>query len=206
MFDARLRPLVDLTVGAAGRGLARRGVGANQVTFAGMAVGLAAAIAVAGGEYGAGLALILLNRLLDGLDGAVARATRLTDFGGYLDIVSDFVFYVAVPVGFALTSPANHLPSLVLVASFTLTGISFLAFAALAAKGGLETQAHGRKSFFYDTGLAEGAETIAVFVAMTLFPAHFGVIATTYAALCFLTVVQRTLAARCIFGSVGPGR
>jgi phosphatidylglycerophosphate synthase len=199
MFDARLRPLVDLTVGAAGRGLARLGVGANQVTFAGMAVGLAAGVAIARGECSAGLALVLLNRFLDGLDGAVARATGLTDFGGYLDIVSDFVFYVAVPVGFALASPANQLPALILMASFTLTGVSFLAFATLAAKTGLETQAHGRKSFFYNTGLAEGTETIAAFVAMTLFPAHFGAIALAYAALCLLTVVQRSIVAWRVF-------
>lgn len=199
MLDSRLRPLVDLTLGAAGRGLGRVGIRADHVTLAGLVVGLAAALAIARGEYGAGLILILCNRLLDGLDGAVARATRLTDFGGYLDIVSDFVFYVVVPLGFALASPANQLPALLLVASFTLTGISFLAFATLAAKRGIETAAHGRKSFFYDTGLAEGTETIAAFVIMTLFPAHFGLIASAYAALCLLTVVQRSLAARQLF-------
>jgi phosphatidylglycerophosphate synthase len=133
--------------------------------------------------------------LLDGLDGAVARATRLTDFGGYLDIVGDFVFYAAVPLGFGLAAQANQVPALVLLASFILTGISFLAFATIAAKHGLETQAHGRKSFFYNTGLAEGAETILVFVAMALLPQHFAVIAYGYAGLCLLTVLQRTLIA-----------
>jgi phosphatidylglycerophosphate synthase len=149
----------------------------------------------------AGLALILLNRLLDGLDGAVARATRLSDFGGYLDIVSDFVFYVSIPLGFALAVPANQIPALLLLASFTLTGISFLAFATLAAKRGVETDAHGRKSFFYDTGLAEGAETIAAFVLMALFPASFPAIALVYASLCLVTVAQRSVAARHLFHS-----
>jgi phosphatidylglycerophosphate synthase len=42
--------------------------------------------------YGAALAAILLNRLLDGLDGALARRRGLTDAGGFLDISLDFLF------------------------------------------------------------------------------------------------------------------
>ena len=199
MFDARLRPLIDPPLNALGRRLAGWGVTANLVTLAGVVLGLAAGIAIAQGHFTLGLVLVLANRLLDGLDGAVARATRLTDFGGYLDIVGDFAFYIAVPVGFAIAAPVNAVPAAVLLASFTLTGVSFLAYATLAAKRGEETTAHGRKSFFYNTGLAEGAETIAVFVAMCLWPQHFAVFAWGYTALCGLTVVQRTLAARAHF-------
>ncbi len=195
MLDARLRPLINLPLNAAGRWLARYKVEANAVSLGGVLVGVAAAAAIANGAFLAGLLLILCNRLLDGLDGAVARATRLTDFGGYLDIVGDFVFYVAIPVGFAFASPANQIPALLLVASFALTGASFLAFAALAAKRGLESAAHGPKSFFYNTGIAEGAETILVFVLMTLLPAHFATVAIVYTLLCLLTVLQRTYAA-----------
>lgn len=195
MFDARLRPLIDPPLNRLGHALAGWGIGANAITVAGMAVGLAAGAAIAMGHVGTGLVLILINRLLDGLDGAVARATRISDFGGYLDIVADFVFYVAVPVGFAVLDAANRLPAVVLLASFALTGTSFLAFATMAAKRGLETTAHGRKSFFYNTGLAEGTETILAFVLMCLWPAHFSQIALLYAGLCLATVFQRTLAA-----------
>jgi phosphatidylglycerophosphate synthase len=195
MFDAKLRPLIDPPLNAAGRWLARIGIGANSVTIAGIVLGIGAGLAAARADFGLALVLILANRLLDGLDGAVARATRLTDFGGYLDIVGDFVFYAAVPLGFGLAAQANQVPALMLLASFILTGISFLAFATIAAKHGLETQAHGRKSFFYNTGLAEGAETILVFVAMALLPQHFAVIAYGYSGLCLLTVVQRTVIA-----------
>ncbi|MFN5901576.1 MAG: CDP-alcohol phosphatidyltransferase family protein [Novosphingobium sp.] len=199
MLDARLRPLIDPPLNILGRGLARLGIGANAVTLAGLLPAVGAAWALAERQFLLALGLILANRLLDGLDGAVARARGLTDFGGFLDIVADFVFYVAVPIGFALAAPDNVLPALVLVASFTLTGASFLAFAALAAKRGLETSAHGRKSFFYNTGLAEGTETILVFCAMCLWPQHFAAIAYGYAALCLLTVAQRTLIARAMF-------
>lgn len=199
MLDARLRPLIDPPLGAMGRWLARRGISASAVTLAGLAFGIGAAAAIANAHFGLGLVLILANRLLDGLDGAVARATRLSDFGGFLDIVADFAFYVAVPVGFGLADTQNLLPALVLVASFALTGTSFLAFAALAAKRGLETTAHGRKCFFYNTGLAEGAETIVAFLAMCLLPQHFAAIAWLFAALCALTVVQRCVIARKMF-------
>lgn len=199
MLDAKLRPLIDPPLNAIGRRLAGAGVTANALTFTGLALGLAGAAAIALGQIGWGLALIIANRAADGLDGAVARARGPSDLGGYFDIVADFAFYVAVPVGFGILYPANTLPALVLVASFVLTGVSFLAFAVIAGKRGATTEAHGRKSFFYSTGLAEGAETIAVFIAMCLWPAWFGTIAYGYAALCVLTVFQRSAMAAAAF-------
>lgn len=199
MFDARLRPLIDPPLNALGRVAARLGIGANAITLAGLVPAAGALWALSEGRFLLALALIAANRLLDGLDGAVARVRGLTDFGGFLDIVADFAFYVAVPVGFALAAPDNLLPALALVACFTLTGTSFLAFAVIAAKRGLETAAHGRKSFFYNTGLAEGTETIVVFAAMCLWPQHFAVLAYGYAVLCLLTVLQRATIARAMF-------
>ena len=196
MFDARLRPLIDPPLNATGRWLAARGIGANAVTLAGLIPALGAGLAIVEGQYLLALALIALNRLLDGLDGAVARANGLTDWGGYLDTLADFAFYVTVPLAFGLANSVNAQAAMILIASFTLTCASFLAFAAIAAKRGAQTSAHGRKAFFYSTGLAEGAETIAVFIAMCLWPAQFAIIAYAYAALCLLTVVQRSLLAR----------
>lgn len=192
MFDAKLRPLIDPPLNAVGRVLAGVGVTANGLTFIGLALGLGGAAAIALGQLGLGLALIIANRLLDGLDGAVARVRGPSDLGGYFDIVADFAFYVSVPLGFGILGAANTLPALVLVASFVLTGVSFLAFAVIAGQRGATTEAHGKKSFFYSTGLAEGAETIVVFIAMCLFPAWFGPLAYGYAALCVLTVFQRS--------------
>lgn len=199
MFDAKLRPLIDPPLNAVAARLARLGVSANMLTFTGLILGLAGAVAIARGHMVLGLALIIANRLLDGLDGAVARASTPTALGGYFDIVADFAFYVSVPLGFGVLASANTLPALVLVASFVLTGVSFLAFAVVAAEYGKETEAHGKKSFFYSTGLAEGGETIAVFVAMCLFPAWFGMIAYVYAGLCVVTVLQRSAAAIATF-------
>lgn len=199
MLDAKLRPLIDPPLNAAGRRLAGLGITADMATLAGMAFGIGAGVVVAQGWFLTGLALILASRLLDGLDGAIARATDKSDFGGYLDIVCDFAFYVAVPIGFGFADPANLVWALLLVGAFTLTGISFLAYAVLAGQRGLTTAAHGEKSFFYNTGLAEGTETILAFVLMCVFPQSFAAIAGLYAALCLVTVVQRTIAARLDF-------
>lgn len=199
MFDALLRPVIDPPLNALGRILADLGVGANTVSLTGVLTGLAAGVAIGSSLFWVGLGLVLANRLLDGLDGAVARATSPSDFGGYLDIVGDFAFYVAVPIGFGFAATSNLPYALILVAAFTLTGISFLSFAIIAAKRGLETTAHGRKSFFYSTGLAEGTETIIAFVLMCLFPSAFPVIASVYAGLCVATVIQRSAAAYAMF-------
>lgn len=199
MFDAKLRPLIDPPLNRMGRALAGMGVSANMLTFGGLALGLGGAAAIAFGQLWLGLALIIANRLLDGLDGAVARVRGPTALGGYFDIVADFAFYVSVPLGFGVLAAENTLPALVLVASFVLTGVSFLAFAVIAAERGEETEAHGAKSFFYSTGLAEGSETIAVFIAMCLLPAWFAAIAYGYAVLCVVTVFQRSAMAAALF-------
>ena len=200
MFDARIRPWIDPPLHAVGAWLAHRGVRANFVTVLGLAVGLLAAGAIALHHYFVALALISLSRLLDGLDGAIARATAPTDRGGYLDIVFDFAFYSAVPLAFAVADPArNALPAAALLAGFTITCASFLAFATIAEKRGLETLASGRKSFFYSFGLMEGTETIAFFLAMTAFPQAFGLLAWIFAGLCLITAIQRSLGALATF-------
>ncbi|MFN9034633.1 MAG: CDP-alcohol phosphatidyltransferase family protein [Alphaproteobacteria bacterium] len=199
MFDARLRPLIDPVLDRMGAALVRVGIGANPVSLAGAASGALAGVAIGLGQPLAGLVLVLASRLLDGLDGAIARVKGPTDFGGYLDIVCDYVFYLAVPLGFGLAAPGNLPLALLLVATFTLTAVSFLAYAALAAKRGLETRAHGLKSFFYSTGLAEGAETLLAFILMCLWPAGFPVIASIFTGLCLLTVIQRSVIAWRVF-------
>lgn len=199
MFDAKLRPLIDPPLNAIGRTLATWGVSANLVTFGGLILGIGAGVALSQREFGLGLVLLLASRLLDGFDGAVARATRITDFGGYLDSVADYGFYISVPLGFAFADRANMPFMLLLIAAFILTAVSFLAFATIAAKRGLETDVHGQKSFFYSTGLAEGAETIVAFALMCLWPDKVPLIAMTFAGMCILTVVQRTLVAKQIF-------
>ena len=196
MLDARLRRLIDPPLNRAGQWLAARGVRADQVTVAGAAISLVGALAAALGFFLTALVLLLLGRLADGLDGAVARVTRPTDRGGFLDIALDFLVYAAYPVAFAVYDPAqNGLAAALLLAAFLVNGTSFLAFATIAAKRGLETTAQGRKSIYYMAGLAEGGETIVAFSLFCLFPTAFAWIAMAFAALCFLSGFARIVIA-----------
>jgi phosphatidylglycerophosphate synthase len=188
MFDVQLRRLVDPALERIAAAVAKSGLGANSVTIIGATVGVSAALAIAHGQTLAGLALIILNRIMDGLDGALARRNGPSVWGGYLDSLCDFLFYVAVPVGFAYAAPANIWPALLLVASFTLTAVSFLALAAIMAG---RDMGHGEKAFTYFSGLMEGGETIAFFILMCLFPAQFPILAMVFTALCLVTVGQR---------------
>jgi phosphatidylglycerophosphate synthase len=192
MLDGYMRRVIDGPLDRMGLRSARSGWSANTVTMAGLAAGLAAAGAIAAGWPLAGLVLIALNRFADGLDGAIARATRKTDLGGFLDIVFDFVFYGAIPLAFAALDPArNALAAAFLLATFYVNGASFLAYAVMAAKRRLETTARGSKSLYFTSGLAEGTETIAVFVAACLWPAAFPWLAVGFGLLCLVTAAAR---------------
>ena len=191
MFDSRIRHHIDPVSDSIGAALGKRGVQANTVTTIGFVFGLMAFAAIIMGYVLTGLVFIISNRIADGLDGAVARYHGVTDLGGYLDIVTDFIFYALVPLGFALNDPGKAQAAAFLVVSFIGTGASFLAFAILAAKRGIETSVRGRKSIYYLGGLTEGAETIAVLVMMCLFPDWFNIIACGFGVLCWITTATR---------------
>lgn len=192
MLDARLRRLIDPPLDRFAVHLASRGIGANAATVVGFAIGLGAIAAIALGAYLVGLALLLVNRLLDGLDGALARQHGVSDLGGFLDIVLDFIVYSGVVFAFALADPAaNALPAAFLIFSFMGTGSSFLAFAVMASKRGLSTEIRGRKSLYYLGGLTEGTETILALVLACLLPGHFPPIAWIFGTLCWLTTATR---------------
>ena len=185
---AQAQPLLD----AGARVLARRGIGADAVTLAGFVIGLAGAVAIGVGWYGAGLALLLASRVADGLDGAVARMNQVTDRGAFLDITLDFLYYASIPLAFALADPpANALPAAVLLAAFIGTGSSFLAFAVLAERRGLTSATYPQKGFYYLGGLTEGTETLLCFALMCLWPERFAWWAYGFAGLCALTIGTR---------------
>ncbi|MHB0954356.1 MAG: CDP-alcohol phosphatidyltransferase family protein [Allorhizobium sp.] len=192
MIDRYILPLQKKILQPVANQLVSYGIRADLITLTGFAIGLSAVPLLALGLYPEALLAILLNRLFDGLDGAVARAAGPTDRGAFIDIAFDFFFYASVPVGFAIADPAmNALPAAILVASFMGTGSSFLAFAVIAEKRGLTPADYSQKGIYYLGGLAEGAETIAVFVAMCLWQSHFAQIAFSYAAICLITTVIR---------------
>ena len=200
MFDAHLRKLIDPPLDRIAEHFVSRAISANAVTITAFSFGLLAMLAISFGWFIAGLALLLLNRLGDGLDGAIARRSEITDFGGYLDIVLDFIIYAGIVFAFALHDPSeNGLAAAFLLFSFMGTGCSFLAFAILAGKRGISTEIRGKKSFYYLGGLTEGAETIAVLIAFCLWPSVFNPLAWIFGTLCWITTVTRIAAARSTF-------
>ena len=172
--------------------LHKYGVTANQTTLFGFALGCLAFPALLLQEYNLALLFILLNRICDGLDGALARITGITDSGGFLDISLDFLFYSLIPFGFVLANPEqNAIAGALIIFSFIGTGSSFLAFAIMAGKRHIDNPVYKNKSLYYMSGLTEGTETIACFVLFCLFPDHFSVIAYVYSALCWITTFNR---------------
>ena len=200
MIDAALLPHVKRAIDRPARMLAARGISADQITLVGFGIGLLGVLALWAGLFWGALLCLALNRLADGLDGAVARLTRPTDRGAFLDVALDFMFYGLFPLGFALHDPAtNALPAAVLICSFIGTGSSFLAFSIIAEKRRLASEDYPTKGIYYLGGLTEGTETIAIFVAMCLFPAAFPWLAYGYAGLCAITTLTRWLAGWRVF-------
>lgn len=200
MLDGAARRLIEPGLDRLGAALAQRGISADQVTVLGFGISLAAAGAIAAKLYLLGLALILASRLCDGLDGAVARASKKSDFGGFLDIVLDFVFYGIVPLAFVIAEPeANAVAGAALLASFYVNGASFLAYAVMAERRKLKTEALGEKSLYFTSGLAEATETILVFCVMCVFPDAFTIIAYVFAAVTLATAAGRIALAVRVF-------
>ena len=197
MLDGVMRRVIDPVLNVVGRRLAARGIGANAITLTGLVVGLAGALGIAAsGPWWAVLTLVLVGRILDGLDGAVARAGNKTDFGGYFDIVCDFVFYAAVPLAFVLRAPEeNGLAGAFLLVSFYVNGATFLGYAVLAEKRRIQTCSRGDKSLYFSAGLLEGTETISFFVVLCLWPAGFVPLAFVFGALCLVTAFARVVVA-----------
>jgi phosphatidylglycerophosphate synthase len=204
VLDPVLRRLIDPPLDRVGGWLSGQGVSANAASLVGLGVGLLAVPALADGRFDLALLAIVLNRLIDGLDGAIARRGRATPFGGYLDIMCDMAFYAAVPLGFALASPANALWAAILLASFVCTGASFLGRAVLAAgRAEPDDGKRGRKSFFYASGLIEGTETIVAFILFCLFPGAFAWLAGAFAVLCVCTAAARVVEAYQLTSEMG---
>ena len=194
MLDQRMRRLLEPGLTAFARRLSPIGISPNQVTLFGAVAGIAAGVTVACDALLAGLILAAVSRLADGLDGPLARLRQGTDFGGYLDIVADFVFYTAIPLGFAVRDPHAALATAFLLASYVFTGITFLAFSAVSERRGIVDVGDNR-SFIFQPGLAEGTETLIVYLLMFLAPAWYAVLAWAYFVVCIYTAFSRSVLA-----------
>ena len=202
MFDTKIRAVTDPIIDWVSRPLIHTKISANNLTVIGFFIGMCTVPALAWQEYTLALILIIINRTSDGLDGIHARRTSPSQFGGYLDIVLDFLFYSAVVFGFALADSANALAAAWLIFSFVGTGTSFLAYAIVAEKLSISQAASQNKWLHYLGGLTEGTETILFFIVICLFPHWFQYAAWLFGVMCWLTTAQRIYVARLHFDSI----
>ena len=194
MLDRFALKLLHPPLEACAAFLHAKGAKPDQVTIVGFVIGMVGAVSIVFHGYLAALILVLLNRLFDGLDGALARQGKPTDAGGFLDIVLDFIFYSAVVFGFSLAEPgANSFAASLVIFSFIGTGCSFLAFAIIAEKRKLPSSMYPTKGFYYLGGLTEGTETVIFLCVCCLIPHSFPVLAYIFAALCWVTTLTRVI-------------
>lgn len=170
-------------------------VGPGAVTAVALAAGLGAAGAAWAGAAWAALALWLLNRFLDGLDGVLARARgSASALGGYLDMMLDVVVYTAIPLGIAahLDSRAGWVAAAVLLGAFYVNAVSWAYLAALLEARGAGARARGElTSVTMPRGLVEGAETVVLFAVALAVPGWSAATMAVMAALVMVGPVQR---------------
>jgi phosphatidylglycerophosphate synthase len=131
------------------------------------------------------------NRILDGLDGPVARARGTSDLGGFFDIMADFAVYGGFVVGVAIAVPPARLASVVLLLCYYVSGTALLALSSLLERRGRSSDE--QRSLRFTGGLAEGAETIVVYTLFCLLPGSAQPIAWGFAAAVGITALQRVV-------------
>ena len=165
----------------------------NVISFVAMAVGLLTILAIVNQLYVVGLILWLLNRVLDGLDGVIARVhDKQSDFGGYLDLLLDFVIYLAVPIAFLWVMPTqvNLWAGIALLAAYVINLLSWTTLSALLEKRRHQS-AKRLTSVKMPSGLIEGTETILFYCLFFIVPSLLAVLYAAMAVLVFFTAGQR---------------
>ncbi len=197
MLDDFLRRLKDRLLWPVARALGAR-LSPSTITVIAFVVGVAAAGAAALSLVGWSVGLWLANRLVDGLDGTQARVHALqSDFGGYLDILLDFIVYAAVPLGLIVAEPRLAVAGAVLQATFFVNAASWMYLAAILERRQAGAATTGElTTVTMPPGVVAGTETIILFTLMLAWPAARGILFWTMSALVGVNVVQRLWWAR----------
>ncbi len=174
---------------AVGRRLADAGVPPLALTGVGWVSGVGACVAAATGQWPLAALLWLANRLLDGLDGPVARRRGPSDLGGFLDITADFSIYAGFVIAVAIAEPAARLACLALLGAYYVSGTALLALSSLLERRAMAGT--DERSLRFTGGLAEGTETIVVYLLFCLLPEHSTAIAWAFTVAVAITAGQR---------------
>ena len=192
MIDHRLLPFVEFVLRPVATYLVEKKVTANTITITGFLIGIFSLPLIIFGFFKLAILTIIFNRLLDGIDGIVARRRGISDNGAFLDISLDFIFYASIPLAFGLYDPTkNSLYACILLFSFFGTGSTFLAFSIMAERRKIPSSLFSSKGFNYLGGLMEGTETIIFILLMCVFPNYFSVLAMIFSFLCVISTCIR---------------
>ena len=193
MFDGQinktLKPLLDFLAIK----LSQFNIQPNVVTLTGFCFGLCCFYFIVKEMFVYASIFLFLNRICDGLDGALARLIGQTDIGAFYDIISDFLFYSLYPISFIFLDVQNAYSISFLLLSFVSTQTTFLASAWIVEKNKLLISKNQKKSFFYIGGITEGFETIICFIMMLLFYDYINYIAYIFGILCWITFITRVV-------------
>jgi phosphatidylglycerophosphate synthase len=173
VLDATLRKIKDRALNPIVRQVT--GVSPLVLTFLSLASCVAAAVAAWRHAVVVSVVLWLVGRLLDGLDGPVARLRGVaSELGGYLDLMADVIGYAVVPIGVAAAQQSVHIWMwcAVLLASFYVNTMSWTLLSALAERHEQHRVAEVGTTFRMPTALVEGAETIVLFSLMLALPRY----------------------------------
>ena len=193
MFDTYLRTGKDRLAEPLARRL--KFLSPNAASVLGVLLALVSAVLAARHIYFWGLAFWLLSRIFDGLDGLLARLhNKQTDFGGYLDIILDFVAYAAVPLGFGLGAASQTVyPALAgLLSTYYINSASWMYLAGILEKRAARDP-DTSTTIVMPAGLVGGFETIVTYSLFFIFPQYILQIFVVFSALIFITVIQRLL-------------
>lgn len=191
MLNTKIRATWDRALRPVGAAVARGRISPNAVTLVGVAIHVGvAALIVTGHLLAAGLVAVVAA-LLDGLDGAVAKASgRVTKFGGFLDSttdrLSDALYFAPIAwlYGVDPDIPAHDEPWIAATALIALVASFLVSYVKARAEGlGLEC----------NVGFAERAERLILVILALLIEPLLPVFMVVLAVLSVITVLQRIL-------------
>ncbi len=197
MFDHFLRLLKDRWLSPLSRMVGPR-VSPTTLSLLAFVCGCGAAYAAYRGLVAVALVAWGANRLLDGLDGTHARVhDRQTDFGGYLDIMLDFIVYAAIPVALVARDAALALSGVFLEATFFVNAASWMYLSAILE--GRRSGASSRGELTTITmppGLIAGTETVVLYALFLALPVWRAAMFWLMGGLVCINVAQRLWWAR----------
>ena len=191
MIDKKINNYLNPYLFYVAKILCKFNIPANFITLIGSIFGFFCFFFIIKSNFILAFLFLFLNRLFDGLDGAIARLVGQTDLGAFYDIISDFIFYCLFPIAFIFINIDNAYSICFLLLSFVANQSTFLASAWLLEKNKIFISKKNTKSFFYIDGITEGFETIICFSLMLLFNNFIDLISYCFGTLCWITFIFR---------------